>query len=210
VGAHDNLPHDASALPQRLKAATRELHARAERSGVMARLLAGTISRSAYVALLGNLHAIYAALEPVTDTAATGTSLFASLERSAALEADLCAFGAANPALVPATLEYVERLHALRATGAHRVWAHVYVRYLGDLHGGQVLSQRVRRLFAVPQGTNFYEFGDLDHVHGLRTRLRVRLAALQLDAGQADDVVAEATWAFEAHCRIFEQIQPTP
>jgi heme oxygenase (biliverdin-producing, ferredoxin) len=210
VGAHDNLPHDAGALPQRLKAATRELHARAERSGVMACLLAGTASRSAYVALLGNLHAIYTALEPVTDTAASRASLFAPLERRAALEADLRAFGDSKPALVPATLEYVDRLNALRSTGAHRVWAHVYVRYLGDLHGGQALSLCARRLFAVPQGTNFYDFGDDDRVHSLRNRLRARLASLELNAGQADDVVAEATWAFEAHCRIFEQIQAAP
>jgi heme oxygenase (biliverdin-producing, ferredoxin) len=210
VGAQKVLPQDASALPQRLKAATRGLHARAERSGVMAALLGGTVSRGAYVALLTNLHAIYAALEPVFDADRNTFDLFRSLERRAALEADLRAFSAAMPAPVPATLDYVDRLRALRAVGAHRVWAHVYVRYLGDLHGGQLLGHRVRHLFALPDSTNFYEFGSEARVHGLRAELRARLATLELDAAQADDVVAEALWAFEAHCRLFEQIAATP
>jgi heme oxygenase (biliverdin-producing, ferredoxin) len=203
------LEPQAGDLPQRLKAATRALHARAERSGVMAELLAGTVGRDAYVALLVNLRAIYAALEPVIDAPPTDPLLFASLARRAALDADLRAFGPTTSALVPATRGYVDRLQALRVAGTHRVWAHVYVRYLGDLHGGQILSQRVRNRFAVADGTRFYDFGDDDRVRMLRDALRRRLAALELDAMQADDVLAEAIWAFEAHCRIFEQIPAT-
>jgi len=199
----------AGTLPQRLKSATRQLHARAERSGVMADLLAGTVKLNAYVALLVNLHAIYAALESALDTGPTPTSLFASLARCATLEADLHAFAAVPQALAPATLDYVDRLSTLHGARAHRLWAHVYVRYLGDLHGGQILSRRVRDLFAAPVGTSFYDFGSEADVHMLRSELRARLAALELDSVQSDDVVAEAIWAFEAHCRIFEEIRAT-
>jgi heme oxygenase (biliverdin-producing, ferredoxin) len=202
------LQPDAGDLPQRLKAATRELHARAERSGVMADLLAGTIRREAYVALLVNLRAIYAALEAALDRGPASSAL-APLFRHAALEADLRAFHATAQAPVPATLDYVQRLHALRGANAHRLWAHAYVRYLGDLHGGQILSRRVRERFAVADGARFYEFGDEARVRALRGDLRSQLATLGLAAAQADEVVAEAVWAFEAHCRIFEQIQAT-
>lgn len=203
--------HHASGLPQRLKTATQDLHRRAERSGAMAALLAGTLERAAYIALLANLRAIYAALERVLDDLPGNAPMFESLARRAALDADLRAFGASPEAQAPApaTLDYVARLDALRGPRSHLLWAHVYVRYLGDLHGGQILGPRVRKLYRVAEGTRFYDFGDDDRVRRLRSDLRTHLAQLQLDATQADQVVAEATWAFEAHCRIFEQLSAT-
>ena len=50
-------------LRARLKLETRELHAQAERSGIMNALLHGRIERNAYCALLRNLREIYAGLE---------------------------------------------------------------------------------------------------------------------------------------------------
>ena len=192
----------------RLKFATRDLHARAEHSGVMAELLKGRIGRQAYVALLANLHAIYAALEPMLGPLGSADA-FGSLARTAALESDLRAFDAEPVTrLQPATLDYVERLRGLgTATRGHRLWAHVYVRYLGDLHGGQILHRLVRERFASIGGTRFYDFGGDAEVGRLRHWLRGRLASTGLDDRQGDDVVAEAVWAFEAHCRLFEQIQ---
>ena len=51
-------------LAERLRTETRELHSTAERSALMNALMCGRMERQAYCALLGNLHAIYAALEP--------------------------------------------------------------------------------------------------------------------------------------------------
>ncbi len=196
-----------AALPDRLKLATRELHARAERSGIMADMLARTISRDAYVALLANLHAIYAALEGALDNAARPMR-FASLARTAALAGDLQALGGGSIVdLAPATRDYVERLRSLHGPQAHRLWAHVYVRYLGDLHGGQMMSRVVRDVVAPVAATRFYEFGSADEVRALRASLRHDLASLALGAARIDEVVAEAVWAFEAHCALFEQLR---
>jgi heme oxygenase (biliverdin-producing, ferredoxin) len=198
------LKHHARDLPQRLKTATLGWHARAERSGVMAALLARTIDRAAYIALLANLRAIYQTLDPLLDPV-----LDRALARGAAIDADLRAFGDAVPVPVSSTLDYVQRLRSLHGPEAHRVWAHVYVRSLGDLHGGQILGRLVREHFALDggDGTRFYDFGDETRVRGLRAALRAQLASLPLRAAQADEVVAEAVWAFEAHCRLFEQIE---
>jgi heme oxygenase (biliverdin-producing, ferredoxin) len=197
-------PHTGG-LPQRLKAATREWHARAERSGVMGALLAGAVGRDAYVALLANLRAIYGALE-----AALGdTPRLAAIARGAALDADLLSFGGTAHAPLPQSLAYAARLQTLRGPQGHRLWAHVYVRYLGDLHGGQLLARRVRALFGDNAGTRFYDYGSDERVLALRADLRTQLASLVLGDEQADEVVAEAVWAFEAHCRLFEQIAAT-
>jgi heme oxygenase len=207
----------ATPLTMRLRAHTRALHQRAERSGVMADLLAHRIGRDAYVALLLNLRSLYVAIESALDReCALLTRLGASLPRLAradALDADLQAFSAAADsapaARAHATAEYVARVDALRAGHAHRLLAHAYVRYLGDLHGGQILSRLVRNHFqlAAGAGTRFYDFGDDARVSALRQLLRSQLDAACLDALQADDVVEEAVWAFEAHCRLFEQLQ---
>ncbi len=199
-------------LAQRLKAETRELHARAERSGVMADLLAGHISRASYVALLVNLHALYGALEAALDGHADDERLRAlwhpALRRASALRADLAAFGASCFDGAADAAEYVQRL-ATAAAAPHRLVAHVYVRCLGDLHGGQMLRALVRERFGLAggAGTEFYDFGAQDVVSALRQRFRQALSALSLSEAQAADVVAEARWAFEAHCRLFERLQ---
>jgi heme oxygenase (biliverdin-producing, ferredoxin) len=205
-----------SDLMQRLRGATRELHARAERTGVMAELLARTITVDDYADLLLALRAIYGALELALaqwrpQLVALGVSLVAS-ERCAALEADLATFAPRRqwrPMSPPtAALEMVERLHRLRVDSAHRLLAHAYVRFLGDLHGGQILAPLVSARFGLDgeEGTRFYRFGDGARVVALRAQLRSQLSGARLSGPQASDVVDESIWSFEAHCRLFEQI----
>ena len=197
-------------LPQRLRQGTQSLHRQAERSGVMARLLGRRLDRAGYAALVGNLQALYAALEPAL-TGWPEARALGILGRADALDADLRALrdlGDAVPAPVSATRDYVTRLGQAGATAPHRLAAHAYVRYLGDLHGGQALQRLVSELYRLPgtTGTRFYQFGPPEQVQQLRDAVRAWLATVPLTAAQADDVVAEAQWAFEAHCRMFEQL----
>lgn len=194
---------EMTSLPDVLRAATRDLHGRAERSGVMAELLHGRLPRARYVGLLRNLHGLYQALEarelPVD-----------SMHRAAALAEDLAILHGAgwerDHPLAPAMADYVERLQ--RATPP-ALAAHAYVRYLGDLHGGQVIARLVRRVYALPlaQGTRFYEFGDDEAVLALRTRLRGVLAGLPFDAAAVEEAATEARWAFAQHIRLFEELE---
>ena len=198
----------ALSLPQRLKAATAEQHRRVERSGVMATLLRGRIERLAYLALLRNLHALYAALDPALSRQAAhpavGPVVVPELFRRDALESDLRALQreADPPAEVlrPATVAYVERLREIEATQPELLVAHAYVRYLGDLSGGQQLRRIVRRALALQgaAGTCFYDFGEIADVHFL-----AEVGARAHDAGA---IVAEAEGAFARHGQIFEQL----
>lgn len=194
-------------LPQRLRQATQSLHRQAERSGVMAQLLGRRLDRAGYAALLGNLQALYAALEPALARWPEARSLGA-LGRAEALDADLRDLAEAPTAPVPATLDYVARVGHAGAAAPHRLVAHAYVRYLGDLHGGQVLQRLVSELYRLPgsAGTRFYRFGPPERVQQLRDAVRAWLGSVPLTPAEADDVLAEAQWAFEAHCRLFEQL----
>lgn len=209
-------PCDPAALPERLRLGTRDLHAATERTGAMAALLAGRLPRPGYCALLRNLHAVYTSLEAALlarreDTAVAPLQAD-GLRRSAALAADLQLLHGAGWAdtlpLLPASAAYVARLQALAAAASPALVAHAYVRYLGDLHGGQVLQRLVRRHYTLTGdgGTRFYDFGDEAAVTALRQRLRAALGSLPLSAAEQDAVVAEARWAFVQHQRLFEQL----
>lgn len=201
-------------LAARLKDETRHLHAVAERSGVMADLLQGRLSLGGYCALLRNLQAIYAALEAGLDSHPTDARLWhPQLRRRHALAQDLARLDAAarwgDAPLTQATVSYVARLAELAQTQPVLLLAHAYLRYLGDLHGGQLLARLVRQRFGLegPAGTAFYAFGDAAQVEVLKRDFRAGLDALALTPPQAAAFVAEACEAFRRHQRLFDQLQ---
>ena len=203
-------PLASPGLSSRLREATRDLHAAAERAGCMPALLRGTLPRAGYVALLTQLGPIYAALEDGLRYHATQPCIaplpLDALWRHAVLVQDLDAFGAGPSPLLPATQAYVERLQALAATAPELLAAHAYVRYLGDLSGGQALARIVARAYGCPpgEGTRFYDFGPSPQA--LARVLRGALDALPLDAAEADAVVDEARAAFARHVALFEEL----
>ena len=202
-------------LALHLKVATAQMHRRVERSTFMSRLLRGEIDCAGYVGLLHNLQALYLALEHAlqrhAECAELAPVVLPELFRGRAIEHDLRAL-AAPPiaALCDATQHYVERLGELDRRAPGLLVAHAYVRYLGDLNGGQVLQRIVSRALGLQGrvGTAFYDFGDTAARQALATRFRAGLAALDALAPDRDAIVAEAVDAFRRHERMFEQLLP--
>jgi heme oxygenase (biliverdin-producing, ferredoxin) len=207
-------------LPERLRLETRDLHAAAERSGAMGALLHGALDLPRYRALLRNLLVIYVAMELALDACQAQPHVaplrMPALFRSAALQQDLRALseptGETQAPVLAATTAYAQRLAHLASTGSPALAAHAYVRYLGDLHGGQALKRVVARSYALDDAaTQFYEFGTEADVAEHRRVFRQALAALPATGEEADLIVAEARWAFEQHRLMFEQLMlPTP
>lgn len=206
-------------LAERLRAETRDLHSVAERAGIMPMLLRGRLDRRAYSALLRNLHAIYAALEPALMRHAAngivGPVVFPALFRQAALADDLRVLSGDGWAVAlpvePATAAYVQRLHRIDAESPELLVAHAYVRSLGDLSGGQVLRGIVARSLQLCDGTGtrFYDFGPAAEVAAHLQAFRSALNALPAGDAVADGIVAEARAAFERHALLFEQLAPS-
>jgi heme oxygenase len=205
----------APSLADRLKTGTRDLHACAERAGVMGELLKGRLCAAAYHALLRNLHAIYAALEAALELRQHDPRVapvrMPELYRAQALAADLQRLHGARwreeIAIELASSEYVARLQWLASTQAPLLVAHAYVRYLGDLHGGQQLAGVVRRRYGLSDAdTSFYDFGRPEQVVLRRDAFRQALAAVPAAACDVDLLVLEARWAFGRHQALFEQL----
>jgi heme oxygenase len=200
-------------LAQRLRDETRSLHVDAERTSFMSALLRGRIDRVAYAALLRNLYAIYEVLEPALARHAAHPALaplnLPALARLTSLRDDLARVADPTDAtcdLRPASVRYVARLHELDAAKPELLLAHAYVRYLGDLSGGQLLRDIVARSpgLAPHAGTAFYEFGDAAAASTLAADFRSNLDRAVV--GDADAVVAEARLAFTWHRELFDEL----
>lgn len=202
-------------LSQRLRQVTAAHHTRVERSGPMPALLRGELGLTAYCMLLRNLHPIYRDLEAALARHAAHPCLAGldidGLPRCAALEADLATLHGDGWAdalpLVDAAADYAARLRELSASRPELLLAHVYVRYFGDLQGGQIVQRIVARCFALDgeTGTRFYRFG----VHApaeLSARLRAALDGPSRDDATRADIASEAEAAFLRHVDIFEAL----
>lgn len=203
-------------LAERLKSETRDLHRAAERSDFMAALLRGRLGRDAYVLLLRSLHEIYAALEAGLDAQERDPRLASlwhpALARRGALERDLCQLAgtgwATDLAPRPAALRHARHLQRLAREAPDLLAAHAYVRYLGDLSGGQLLASIVERSLQLPAGeaTRFYDFGGAASAAQRAQAFREQLAALDDRGPGADALVAEASLAFGLHLDLFSEL----
>ncbi len=201
-------------LSLRLRDETRALHRLAERSGAMGELLQGRLDPAAYGALLRNLHALYAALEPALDRHRQSPAVSAvrrpALYRASALRVDLvhwCGTGWAAAPLTAAMSAYLDRLREIDGGQHALLAAHAYVRYLGDLSGGQLLRHIVQRTYGLhgAVGTAFYRFEAVD-VALVKTQFRAALDELPADDALAAQIVAEACAAFRRHATLFQEL----
>ena len=181
----------------------------------MTALLKGEIEKSAYVLFLRNLEPIYEALERglVFHADAHGISaiIVQSLFRLPSLHRDLAFLHGADWRIEVPQLDacsaYVDHLNAIQSTVPARLEAHAYVRYLGDLSGGQMLRKIVSQSLNLGdqnEGVNFYHFGEPPEVVRLVQRFRAGLNLIgePANTGLAD----EAVTAFELHIGLFDDL----
>lgn len=205
------------ALAARLRTATQDLHRQVERAGVMPDLLHGRLPRADYLALLRNLHAVYDALEAGLSRHAGHAQLAPlcqpGLPRLDALTRDLDQLHGPDwdrqLPLQPAARAYGEHLRALADDRPPLLAAHAYVRYLGDLSGGQMLARIVAQGLQLPpgQGVAFYDFGPPQQVIERAQAFRAALDRLAPDEASAQALVDEALDAFARHRELFEQLE---
>ncbi len=204
-------------LSAALRAATWRAHAAVERRPFVQALLRGRFERAAYLRLLRSLAVIYEALEDALRAGATPLLApldLPALRRAPALAADLEALHGRRwrdelAAVAPAA-DYAGHLATLAATAPERLAAHAYVRYLGDLSGGQLLARAVARGLALPpgRGTAFYDFGGEARARELAAQLRRALDDIGRRAPTPAAIVAEAVAAFDRHHALFDACAP--
>ena len=206
----------STGLAQRLRDGTWTLHTRAERAGLMPALLRGKLPADGFQRLQRNLLLVYQALESGLQQHASHPLLaplqLGPLARCAVLQADLAALAgplwATRLPVARTASAYADRLHLLAQQQPALLAAHAYVRYLGDLAGGQMLRRVAQQAYQLhgDAGTGFFDFGPPAQVAGLRQALRQGLDGMPLDEAGAQALVAEAQWAFHQHVLLFEEL----
>lgn len=204
----------APSLADRLRIATAPLHRQVESSPFVSALLGGRLARRGYTALLRNLHDIYAALEDGLERhvrhAAIAPVRDEALARRDAIARDLDTLHGPHwrheLPQVPGTLAFVQQLDRLAAEDPAALVAHAYVRYLGDLSGGQVVRRAVARLLASvgDEGLAFYAFDPARPVAAIAQTFRAGLD--RVPGEHHDAIVAEALEAFRLHERLFADL----
>jgi heme oxygenase len=203
-----------SELSSTLRARTAALHRRAEQSGVIADMLGGRVGRRAYALFLRNLLPAYQAMEVGLEqhrlSAAVGPMARPEVYRADALEADLVALeGLDWPGvlpLLPAGAHYGACLVGAAKGDGVPLIGHAYVRYLGDLSGGQILKRLLAKSLRLEPGAlSFYEFPEIRDVGAYKRSFRDTLDR-STPPGDRERVVEAAVLAFALNMSISDSV----
>lgn len=197
-------------LSARLKAHTQAVHRRAERSGIIHAILTGTVSRAAYTRYLRNLHPVYVQLEArLQQHRISGLSAALSdpgLFRANKLRHDLEQIAGEHWSdSLPH--QAGSRSYAARVANATdtQLVAHAYVRYLGDLNGGQVLQKILARTLGFEANElSFYRFPELTNLNQAISEFRQALDTFGMD-NDCSTILLEAQYAFELNMLVAEE-----
>ena len=205
---------DTVTLSEYLRAGTADVHRGAERSAFVSRFMNGGLDRDTYSRHLRALHGVYGALEAALESFEDDPRLKAfhlpALWRRSALEADLDYLRGPQWKLelpVPAARIYAEHLHALTTKRPLCLVSHAYVRYMGDLSGGQTLKRIAARQLGISgDGLRFYEFPGIGDLAAFKADFRRRLDRLALVDGERQALLDEARNAFHPNAMIFGEL----
>lgn len=199
----------------RLREHTQSEHTRAENAPFMTELMGGTGSISDYVALVSQYVFIYDALERVgeqwRDDAAGSAFVDDALLRREALALDLEHFLGADwrSAIAPtdAAAAYVARIESVGARSSAEYVAHHYIRFLGDLSGGQIIRVMVQRHYGIPvDGLNFLDFPLIPKPKPYKDNYRAALDAAPWTEAERDALIAEVDVAFGLNYDLFMEL----
>lgn len=178
-----------------LKDLTWEHHKRAERTAFVHRMLKKEMTPYQYYVYLSNQFLMYTVLEETASNAGILAGL-EDIKRSVAMCKDLQELekehGFTLPVHLNSTAEYMRYIFKI-SEDPEKILAHIYVRHMGDLSGGQIIKKYV------PGSGEFYKFSE--EVDVLKEKIREKLHdGLADEAKVCFDMVTsfmeELEWSF--------------
>lgn len=209
----------AAPLSAALRTATAAAHESAESSSFVTDLIEGRACRAAFVALAVQQLVVYRALEdvlhehyldhplvaPVDDRRLDRAQvLLGDLEVLVAPDVDVRLADGSLP-ICPATTAYAEVLREEHSP--ELVLANHYVRYLGDLSGGQIIARLVQRHYGVEEGgLGFYRFDGIPKPKVYKDGYRAAMDRIAMTPAQREETLARAVQSFGLNQAIFHDL----
>jgi heme oxygenase (biliverdin-producing, ferredoxin) len=206
----------SSNLATKLREGTKKSHTMAENVGFVKCFLKGTVEKSSYRKLVGNLYFVYSAMEEEMERHRQHPILsriyFPELNRKTSLEQDLAYYHGSQwrdqVAPSEAAQAYVQRIRDLSNSEPEMLVAHSYTRYLGDLSGGQILKKIAQTAMNLNgDGTAFYEFPTITDEKAFKGQYRQAMNDLPVDEATCDRIVDEANHAFGLNMKLFQELE---
>ncbi|MBD2578252.1 heme oxygenase (biliverdin-producing) [Oscillatoria sp. FACHB-1406] len=207
-------------LATQLREGTKQSHTLAENTAFMKCFLKGIVEREPLRKLFADLYFVYSTLEAELERhiehPAVGAIYFPELNRKEKLEQDLAYFyGEDWHDLIHASAAgktYVARIKEISNNEPELLIAHAYVRYMGDLSGGQALKNIIRSALKLPsdRSINFYEFNAISTVEARRefkNKYRDALDRLPIDKTTVARIVEEANYAFALNRDVVHELE---
>ena len=183
----------------RITELTWEYHKNAERQAFVSQLLSGTIDEKLYATYLYNQLKCYSKLEQY----ALESSLFLdtrNLPRAEHIFYDYRALWGdigTPPVETESTKAYVKHLDTIRGEN-EKLYAHIYVRHLGDLSGGQMIKKKT------PGPNRYYIFKHneaKEYKRIVKERIESYLNVYEIN------VLPEAIFCFESATKLFKEMK---
>ena len=201
---------------ERIKAGTDAAHRETEQSRFVGALLAGELTSDGYAELLAQTYLVYCELEDAgrthTGNPVASPFLHDELLRVPSLEADLEFLRGPSwretVAALPATTRYVERLREVAYEWPAGFVAHHYIRYMGDLSGGQIIRRMLERAYGyTTDGLQFYIFGEIPKPKVFKDTYRAKLDAAPLSPEDQQRVIDEVNLAYRLNGDLFAALE---
>jgi len=198
-------------LALQLKEGTKVSHSAAENTKFVSSFLKGVVSRDNYKQLTANFYYVYRAMEEEIEKLDDFPLHDKLLNRTNKLEQDLRYYYGVmwRDKIEPsqATKNYVKRIQNIEP---YLLVAHHYTRYMGDLSGGQILSNIAKNaLNLTTEGLKFYEF-DIPNMKEYKDKYRQSLNDLTMSDTQVSMLIDEANYAFKLNMCMFDELQGNP
>ena len=179
-----------------IKELTMQHHKDAERQAFVRILMSGNIDEKLYATYLYNQLQCYSVLEKY----GLHNSLFKDtpgLLRAEHILYDYNSFKIDTPEITQSTKDYIAHIESIQDE-AMKLYAHIYVRHLGDLSGGQMIMRKT------PGPNRYYKFkhqevGDYKRI--VRETINSYLNVYE------HSVLPEATFCFESATKLFKEMK---
>lgn len=194
-----------------IKTRTNAAHQMAEEAPFISELMGGGLTAGAYLDYLRALEPVYRRMEELfrahSNEAPFSYFDHRALDRAELITADISFLeGAFNVSRdvreLPSVQAYLEILDD--EISPVRLAAHHYIRYLGDLSGGQAIASLVNRHYQIPkEALNFYNFEGIGDGVFYKKRYRDFLNLIKLSQSEREEFLNEVEILYSMNRNVF-------